>query len=586
MDSSALLPIRKPRRSSRRAKRRSPSRGGFGLRVEIPDRIPAMSRKITRKQFLSTVAGAALLRQPSRPRRPNVLLILTDQERSWETLPRSFRLPQRDRFLDRAVNFSNHHITSLSCGPSRAVIFTGQHVQKTRVTENPSDGGFGFWLDPERTEPLASMLRREGYRTAYKGKWHLSYEGERDDYTDALDRFGIDEWNPFEDTFGRSHEGYAMDGEIAAEASRFLMERGADDEPWFLTVSLINPHDTMWFDATGEQHATRVLNPFVAHMEGAPDTPLYNEDLGFDVPESFYDDLSTKPDVQHKFVEQARHFYGHMDLDDEASFRRAQNHYFNCLRDVDQHIGTVLDALERSGAADRTIVILTADHGEMAGAHKMRNKGPLLYRENLSVPFAVRHPDIEGGVSTPALMSSVDIVPTVLSLAGISPPAPLKGRDMKSLIESPYTRGPRDAVLFNFSNATQAAPRLLRLEMLHYKKIREEGGTPSLSFPDDYVQFDVRQFGRGLYDGRFKFGRWFSPGDHHRPETWSQLLSRNDLELYDTELDPNEMKNLAFEPEPHRERILELNARLNRLLDEEVGVDDGSHMPGARELWS
>ena len=104
-------------------------------------------------------------------------------------------------------------------------------------------------------------------------------------------------------------------------------------------------------------------------------------------------------------------------------------------------------------------------------------------------------------------------------------------------------------------------------------------------FQNDYVQFEVRQFGRGLFDGRYKFGRWFSPGDHHRPETWTALLARNDLELYDTETDPDEMRNLAFAPERHKVRILELNAMLNQLLDEEVGLDDGSHMPGDASLW-
>ncbi len=555
-----------------------------------------MPRKITRKEFLSTsgkaLAGLPALRVASGRGRPqssrpfNVLFILTDQERSWETLPSALELPRRYGFAGNAINFTRHHITTLSCGPSRATIFTGQHVQKTRVTENPADGSFGLWLDPTRTTTVAEMLRREGYRTAYKGKWHLSYEGELDDYTRALDRYGYDEWNPFEDTFGRAYEGFHRDPDIAREASGFLAER-SDDRPWFLTVSLINPHDTMWFDATGRQAATRVLDPFVSHMRAAPDAFPYNEDLGLALPKSFRDDLSTKPGVQHRFVEQARYFYGEMDLEDEAAFARAQNHYFNCLRDGDRHIGTILDALEASGQADRTIVILTADHGEMGGAHKMRNKGPLLYRENLSIPFAVKHPDISAGASTSALMSSVDIAPTLLSLAGISRVRypDLKGEDISPVLQSPGSSAPRVGVLFNFSNATQASPRLLRKEMLRYKRSRETGEAPSLRFPDDYVQFDVRQFGRAVFDGRYKFGRWFSPGDHHRPESWSTLLARNELELYDTQLDPDEMRNLAVEPELHKEKLLELNAKLNRLIDEEVGLDDGSHMPGDARLW-
>lgn len=127
-------------------------------------------KKVSRKEFLSTgtraLAGLSALGARTRAPRFNVLLILTDQERSWETLPSALELPRRYTFADRAVNFTNHHITTLSCGPSRATIFTGQHVQHTRVTENPADGSFGLWLDPERTPTIANMLRREGYRTA------------------------------------------------------------------------------------------------------------------------------------------------------------------------------------------------------------------------------------------------------------------------------------------------------------------------------------------------------------------------------------------------------------------------------------
>src|ERR1051325_3781348 len=97
-----------------------------------------------------------------------------------------------------------------------------------------------------------------------------------------------------------------------------------------------------------------------------------------------------------------------------------QNYYFNCIRDVDQHIGAMLEALTRLGHAHNTIVVVTADHGEQAGAHGgMLGKGADVYKETVRVPLIVRHPDTRGGASD-ALVGGIDLVPTLLGFAGLS----------------------------------------------------------------------------------------------------------------------------------------------------------------------
>ena len=105
---------------------------------------------------------------------------------------------------------------------------------------------------------------------------------------------------------------------------------------------------------------------------------------------------------------------------DDEHWQTGMNFYLNCVRDVDRHIEVVLDALQSSGEADRTIIILTADHGEMAGSHGLRQKGNLPYDENTHVPLVITHPDFAGGTSTDALASAVDIAPTLLAFAGLS----------------------------------------------------------------------------------------------------------------------------------------------------------------------
>ncbi len=106
--------------------------------------------------------------------------------------------------------------------------------------------------------------------------------------------------------------------------------------------------------------------------------------------------------------------------EDEAAWRRFQNYYFNCLRDVDQHVRWLLEVLDTTGLAERTVVLYTSDHGER-GAHGMRQKAGTMYKEDMNVPLIVRHPDLIGGRTTSALAAAVDLVPTVLAMTGVSP---------------------------------------------------------------------------------------------------------------------------------------------------------------------
>src|SRR3546814_10070912 len=100
---------------------------------------------------------------------------------------------------------------------------------------------------------------------------------------------------------------------------------------------------------------------------------------------SFYkDDLSTKPEAHRAIVRLNDLFYGVTRHDDEESWHRFINYYYNCLRDVDRRLGQLLWALKESGQIDNTIIIYTSDHGERAGAHGMRQKGAPMYREEVN----------------------------------------------------------------------------------------------------------------------------------------------------------------------------------------------------------
>jgi arylsulfatase A-like enzyme len=90
---------------------------------------------------------------------------------------------------------------------------------------------------------------------------------------------------------------------------------------------------------------------------------------------------------------------------------------------------------------------------------------------------------------------------------------------------------------------------------------------------------------RSIFDGRYRFSRYFSPLDFNTPKTFDALVAKNDLELYDLDKDPEEINNLAMDTEKNRDLIMSLNEKMNRRLDEEVGVDDGSFLPLRNGKW-
>ncbi len=251
--------------------------------------------------------------------------------------------------------------------------------------------------------------------------------------------------------------------------------------------------------------------------------------------------------------------------ENEEAWRVYQNYYFNCVRDGDRHVVTLLDALDRFGLADDTIVVLT---GELGGAHGKRGKGADIYKEDVRAPLIVGHPDAAGGTTTDALAGAVDLAPTLLGFAGTDAAGraerfpDLVGVDVAAAVADPAARTERDARghLFGYMTAGGLTP---------------EGPDPNAPARRGLI--------RGVHDRRWKLARYFAPAEHHVPRDRETLVAHNDLELYDLEADPDEIVDLAFEPEPHRALILEINAKVNALIEREIGADDGACYPGPTE---
>lgn len=541
---------------------------------------------------LPGLGAAAILKR----RRPNLLLVVTDQERHWLDLPAAVDLPGHARLLERGRGFVNHHVNTTPCSPSRSTMYCGQHTQHTGMISNHGAPPFPR-LAPVKT--VGHLLREHGYYTAYKGKWHLSavpdaanlgirpYPSTRD----LLEPFGFSDFNDDGDPHGITWTGFKYDPQTASSAARWLLDKGrglSGRQPWFLAVNFTNPHDVMYFDdADGAQERTRLVRDYLAPLSAPPLDGVYKKDWDLPLPASYYrDDLSQKPWSQRSYVEFCDMVYGRIAPDDERRWRRYQGYYFNCIRDVDRHLGTVLDALEDSGMAGETVVMFTSDHGEMAGAHKLRQKGPHMYKENMRVPLIVTHPDVKSGGATAALSSAMDLVPTLLGFAGVTDAAgrhpELKGVDLSAAVANPAARTERDrrGILFNYTTPLYIDPEYARAVM-------QAGGADWLGLIRAALatgrlgpSLDRPGLFRGVHDGRYKFARYFKPAEHHVPGDFATLRRHNELELYDLHSDPDELVNLAARPDEHRELLLRLNAMTNALVALEVGEDLGAEQFG------
>ena len=531
----------------------------------------------------------------------NILFILVDQERWFRPgeLPVGFPLPGHERLMKRGTTFVNHRIASCVCTSSRSVIYTGRHIQQTKMFDNTNFP----WIQSLSTEmpTVGKMLRDAGYYTAYKGKWHLTKEFETVNklghptkiFTDEMEAYGFSDYYGVGDIIAHDRGGYKHDGIIASMGVSWLRGKGrdlaAEGKPWYLAVNLVNPHDVMFYD-TDAPGTPKRKPPGLSPIERDPVDPLYAAQWGFKMPVSHMQALSGpgRPAAHADYLKSHDWMVSPV-ANEEARWRRRHNYYLNCIRDVDRNIVAVLDELDASGLADRTIVILTADHGDLDGAHQLHSKGATAYREQNNVPMIVSHPAYRGGAQCQALTSHLDLAPTILAMASpdkakaITSAAGLPGKDFSGLLAAPAgaaVNALREGVLFNYNMFAYVDGEFMRkgVEFLH------KGGNPK-ELAASGVRPDMMKRGaiRSIYDGRYVFTRYFSNKQHNLPESLEQLYRLNDVELFDTQADPHEMNNLAVDRKKSGELALVMNAKLNHLIETEVGEDRGQMLPGGIE---
>lgn len=533
----------------------------------------------------------------------NFLFILTDQERYFRPgeLPRDYQLPAHERLARRGVVFENHRINSCVCTSSRSVLYTGRHIQHTKMFDNTNFP----WISSMSTDlpTVGHLLRDAGYYTAYKGKWHLTKEFETVNelgsptkiFTKEMEAYGFSDYVGVGDIIAHDRGGYLHDQITAAMGVSWLRGKGKDlsaqGKPWFLAVNLVNPHDIMFLntDRRGEVSQAKDL---LGRIRVEPADPLYAKQWQFDLPATFRQPLNApgRPAAHADYIRSHDGLVGRIAEEDEWRWRRRHNYYLNCLRDADRSMLTLLDELDVLGLASNTIVVFTADHGDLDGAHRLHGKGATSYREQNQVPLIVVHPAYAGGKRCRAVTTHLDIVPTLVNLSGADAARKaaltrdLPGKDFSPLLAAPEKAG-ADAVrsgalyvynMFAYIDGDFMA-RAVAMMAQPDGKARVQAAAKDGSLRPDLGK---RGAIRSVFDGRYQFTRYFSPKQHNRPASMESIFRMNDVELYDLAEDPGEVSNLALDRARHGELLLAMNDKLNRLIDAEVGEDVGQMLPG------
>lgn len=530
----------------------------------------------------------------ARQEKLNVLFIFTDQERYPRNWPKGFTLPGHERLRQRGVTFHNHYCPAVMCTSSRAVILTGLQTADNRMFEN-ADMPYVKALSTE-IPTIGHMLRKAGYYTAYKGKWHLNRDFDTEQpsrlFTKEMDAYGFSDFIWPGDVLVHTLGGYKHDHMIAGSAISWLRDKGRslndEKKPWSLFVSLVNPHDIMYFNTDLPGERIQDTGKLMMEASRAPAHPHYRKKWNAALPATLRQPTTEtgRPPAHGEFNRAWGYTLGTIPMED-ARWRRFNDFYFNSLLAVDQQLNRILDELDAQGLSENTIIVFTSDHGEMGGAHGLRGKGPFAYQEAIHLPLFISHPDVKGHQNCKALTGHIDMVPTILSMCGAGPGKSgelagreLPGKDFSSLFNRPGAAGVheiRESILFTYSGIATNDSELTRI----VSEARAAGQDPKAAVKAAGYRPNMKKRGsvRTVFDGRYKFSRYFAPIDRNQPKDIDELYRWNDVELFDLEKDPQETTNLATSSNSNPELAMRMSQKLESIIKAEIGTDDGREMP-------
>ncbi|WP_295559501.1 sulfatase-like hydrolase/transferase [uncultured Hyphomicrobium sp.] len=564
-------------------------------------------------------AGAAKAAQPNQPKRPNILFLLVDEQRFptvYESAAlkefRAQHLPAQGSLAKKGVSFERHYVASVACVPSRTSLYTGHYpslhgVANTDGAAKAANDPDMHWLLPGSVPTLGHYLRQAGYRTLWKGKWHIteadlkvpgteqvvtSYDAngvtdpEKEALylrADALDRFGFSGWigpephgsDPLRSGSSAGQSKLGRDQAISAQVVQTLKDLDVSDDasPWFLMASFTNPHDIALWGFFSNLAADRQGTYDFTVPEFVPEEPFDRSLFG----RTRLEKLDDKPSCQRSYRDAYSQF-----MQPSFASREYYRLYYRLHADVDRHLAAVLAALESTRFRNDTIIVFTSDHGDILGAHGgLHQKWYMAYEEAVRVPLVIALPGKDAPRTVPIPTSHIDIVPTLLGLAGIDhnvvreaiAPAftdalPLVGRDLSPLIrgeaaaeklaepiyfmtDDDPSRGLDQKNFIGISYDSVAQPNHVESviasvegEIWKYSRYFDHPrywsapGTPGAEGVRDVVNKPMGREGeddgsaRRIYEERVK-----------------TQPAPNEYEMYNVSADPMELENLAGKPE-------------------------------------
>ncbi len=386
--------------------------------------------EITRREFiggaaamgLSSLALPAFAGASAGRSAPNILMIISDQLNAY-TLGAAgcdVNTPNIDRLAREGTWFRNATCAYPLCVPSRISMSTGVYPHQRDYFGNrhggkPEEVRAEFAERNETTPLLWRYFTAAGYRCSYAGKWHLPVDPNDEDATGT--RY-INE---------RSRDRIT---DIVAEQVLVQKREG----PFCLTASYDTPHEICGWARGHTAGDYKYVEEFV------PPPPEQCPAL----PENFAEP-EDMPEGLRLAKERSRNVAYPTAGWDEGDWRQYLWAYRQFTQMLDGYVGRLLDALDRSGTADNTIVVFVADHGDGAGAHHWNQK-TALWEECIRVPWMIKVPGApQGRVSEAPVSSGIDMVPTMLELAGLKAPSHLDGQSLRPAVAG------KDADLREFS---------------------------------------------------------------------------------------------------------------------------------------
>ena len=478
--------------------------------------------------------------------KPNLIFLLTDQQRrdSMSCYGNNWiKTPNMDSLASQSFVFENAYVTQPVCTPARSSIMTGLYPQTTGVIKN------GIPLSPQ-TRTIAEMISNE-YSRAYMGKWHLGDE--------TTSQHGFENWISIDGA------PFSPDNpDVESDYSKFLQNKGHDFPPPMVTYEKWAPSANLTQDLTpayflGEQASTFISE----HASKSPDQPFMMY-ISFFEPHPPYtgplnnmyapEDIEVGPAFlrfpeQGSMVNKLRSEYylsGNLnplgieggdfhDTTSELGWRKLRAQYFANLNLVDNAIGNIIRTLNQTSMADNTIIVLTSEHGEMAGDHGMLEKRSM-YEEASRVPLLIKIPWLSPETDmVPGNFSQVDLVPTLLDLLGEEIPEHLDGANKTDVFQNPNSLRNNDVFI-------------------------QWNGQGDRNLGTDQINRFIEQPWRSVVTGdRWKLN--LSPGDT--------------CELYDLYNDPYEMVNL-YDQSINQSRVKEMTNKIQLWLN---SVGDTTMLP-------